>query len=90
MVSITSLEFAYTQAPKKIKSFIMGIYFLGISLGNFFTSGVNLFIQNDDGTLKLEGAAYYWFFTGLMVVVAVVFVFVAMGYKGRRYAQGDD
>ena len=90
MVSITSLEFAYTQAPKKIKSFIMGIYFLGISLGNFFTSGVNLFIQNDDGSLMLEGAAYYWFFTSLMFLVAVIFVFVAMGYKGRSYAQGAD
>jgi len=90
MVSITALEFAYTQAPKKMKSFIMGIYFLGVSLGNLFTSAVNLFIQNEDGSLKLEGASYYWFFTGLMFITAVIFVFVAMVYKGRRYAQGED
>lgn len=90
MVSITSLEFAYTQAPKKMKSFIMGIYFLGVSLGNLFTSGVNLFIQNDDGSVKLEGASYYWFFTILMAVTAVAFVFMARVYRGRTYIQGTD
>jgi POT family proton-dependent oligopeptide transporter len=89
MVSITSLEFAYTQAPKAMKSFIMGIYFLGVSLGNIFTSGVNVFIQNEDGSLKLEGAEYYWFFTGAMAATAVAFVFFAMAYKGRTYIQGE-
>ena len=90
MVSITSLEFAYTQAPKKMKSFIMGIYFLGVSLGNLFTAAVNFVIQNEDGTSKLEGSSYYWFFTGLMVVTAVIFVFMAMAYRGRTFVQGED
>ena len=90
MVSITSLEFAYTQAPRKMKSFIMGIYFLGVSLGNLFTSAVNKVIQNEDGSSKLEGASYYWFFTILMVITAVIFVFVAMRYKGQRFVQGED
>ena len=35
MVSITSLEFAYTQAPNKMKSLIQAINLLSISLGNF-------------------------------------------------------
>ncbi|MCZ6834273.1 MAG: POT family MFS transporter [Planctomycetota bacterium] len=90
MVSITSLEFAYTQAPKKMKSFIMGIYFLGISLGNLFAAAVNFFIQNDDGTVKLEGASYYWFFTILMVITSVVFIFVSKMYKGKTYLQEGD
>jgi POT family proton-dependent oligopeptide transporter len=89
MVSITSLEFAYTQAPRKMKSFIMGIYFLGVSLGNLFTSGVNYFIQNADGSVKLDGAQYYWFFTALMAATAVVFVIYAQFYKGRTYIQGE-
>jgi len=89
MVSITSLEFAYTQAPKKMKSFIMGVYFLGVSLGNLFTSGVNYFIQKEDGTLLLENASYYWFFTALMAVTAVIFVIYAQFYKGRTYIQGE-
>jgi proton-dependent oligopeptide transporter, POT family len=89
MVSITSLEFAYTQAPKKMKSFIMGIYFLGVSLGNLFTSGVNYFIQNEDGTTKLTNIEYYWYFTGLMGATAVIFVIYAQFYKGRTYLQGE-
>lgn len=90
MVSITSLEFAYTQAPRKMKSFIMGIYFLGVSLGNLFTSGVNFFIQNDDGTTKLSNVNYYWFFTALMAVATVVFVVYSRFYKGRTFLQGED
>ncbi|MFK7959042.1 MAG: hypothetical protein AB8G96_00830 [Phycisphaerales bacterium] len=90
MVSITSLEFAYTQAPKKMKSFIMGVYFLGVSLGNFFTSAVNFFIQNDDGTSKLAGASYYWFFTGLMLATSILFIFMAMAYRGTTFIQGKE
>lgn len=90
MVSITTLEFAYTQAPKRMKSFIMGIYFLGVSLGNLFVSGVNVFIQNDDGSSKLEGASYYWFFTIAMLVVACAFVVYSRFYKGRTYIQGEE
>ncbi len=45
MVSITCLEFAYTQAPKTMKSVIMALFLMSVSLGNFFTAGVNSFIQ---------------------------------------------
>jgi POT family proton-dependent oligopeptide transporter len=48
---------------------------------------VNFFIHNDDGSSKLEGASYYEFFTGLMLVAAIVFVFVAYFYKEKRYIQ---
>jgi POT family proton-dependent oligopeptide transporter len=36
MVSITCLEFAYTQAPKKMKSLIMGLFMLSETVGNAF------------------------------------------------------
>ena len=81
MVSITCLEFSYTQAPKTMKSFVMAFYFLSVAIGNLFTSAVNFFIQNDDGTSKLAGADYYWFFTGLMFITAVLFLFVSLRYK---------
>lgn len=90
LVSITSLEFAYTQAPPKMKSFLMGIYFLGVSLGNLFTSGVNFIIQNEDGSAKMDDVQYYWFFTALMGVTAVIFVIYSQFYKGQRYVQGVD
>ena len=90
MVSIVCLEFAYTQAPKKMKSFIMGIYFLGVSFGNFVTAGVNWFISNPDGTSKLEGVSYYQFFTYAMFGSAVCFVLWSLTYKGQTYIQGDE
>ena len=48
MVSITCLEFAYTQSPKTMKSVIMALFLMSVSLGNFFTAGVNSFIQVPD------------------------------------------
>ena len=81
MVSITCLEFSYTQAPKTMKSFVMAFYFLSVSIGNLFTSAVNFFIQNEDGTSKLAGANYFWFFTGLMFITALLFLFVNNCYQ---------
>lgn len=45
MVSIVALEFAYTQSPKTMKSFIMCFYLLAVAVGNFLVAGVNHFIQ---------------------------------------------
>lgn len=89
-ISITCLEFSYTQAPKKMKSFIMGLYFAGsVAIGNLFTSGVNFWMEST-GSASLEGAAYYMFFARLMLATAVVFVVVSPLYRGRTYIQGDD
>jgi hypothetical protein len=38
LVSVTCLEFSYTQAPKKMKSFIMSLYLLSVSAGNVLTA----------------------------------------------------
>jgi POT family proton-dependent oligopeptide transporter len=87
MISITCLEFSYTQAPPKMKSFIMAFFMMSIALGNLFTSAVNFFIENDDGSSKLAGADYFWFFTLLMFITAFVFIFVARGYKEKAHLQ---
>ncbi|MHC4630724.1 MAG: POT family MFS transporter [Planctomycetota bacterium] len=89
MVSITCLEFSYTQSPKKMKSFIMAVFLLSISLGNAFTAVVNRFIQNPDGSSKLEGPSYFWFFVIVMLVTAVIFIFVAKNYKEKSYIQDE-
>ena len=89
MVSVTHLEFAYTQAPKKMKSLVMCTYLVAISLGNVFTAAVNFLIQNPDGTLKLAGASYFFFFVIVMFATAVLFVFFARFYKGRTYIQDE-
>ena len=89
MVSITALEFAYTQAPKKMKSLIQSVELLSISLGNAFAAIVNNIIKNEDGTSKLPGASYYWFFAISMLVTAVIFIPVARWYKPKEYIQDE-
>jgi POT family proton-dependent oligopeptide transporter len=81
MVSITCLEFSYHQAPKTMKSFVMAFYFLSVAVGNLFTSAVNFFIHNPDGTSKLEGASYFWFFTILMFITAVLFMWASSHFQ---------
>ena len=81
MVSITCLEFSYIQAPKTMKSFVMAFYLLSVAVGNLFTSVVNFVIQNPDGSSKLAGASYFWFFTGLMFITAVLFKIVGHYYQ---------
>jgi POT family proton-dependent oligopeptide transporter len=87
MVSITALEFAYTQSPVHMKSIIMSLYLLSISAGNAFTALVYVFIKNDDGTLKLHGASYYNFYAALSIGCVALWVFVAKRYKEKTFFQ---
>ncbi|REJ76655.1 MAG: MFS transporter [Planctomycetota bacterium] len=92
MVSITALEFSYTQAPPRMKSLIMGLYLLSVALGNTFAARVNAYIesQSQRGVQLLEGAAYYWFFTGCILVTAVLFLFWSPFYRGETYLQSSE
>lgn len=90
LISITLLEFYYTQAPKTMKSVIMAAFMFSISLGNVLTAVVNMFIVREDGSVMLEGAAYYWFFSGLMLATAIAFIVWSQFYRGRTYFQGEE
>lgn len=87
MVSITALEFSYTQAPNRMKSFIMSLYLLSVSLGNALTSAVNQWIQKPDGGTWLPGASYYWFFASLMLLAALGFLVVVFTFREKTYIQ---
>jgi len=89
LVSITALEFSYTQAPKRMKSVVMGAFLMSVALGNMFTAAVNFFIQNPDGSTALDGPSYYLFFAGTMAVTAVLFIPVALWYKEQTYIQDE-
>ncbi|MFN0053819.1 MAG: POT family MFS transporter, partial [Planctomycetales bacterium] len=89
MVSVTGLEFSYTQAPRAMKSIIMSFYLLAVAGGNLFTSLVNQFIKLPGGKSRLEGADYYWFFTVLMLIAAALFILVALRYREKTYIQDE-
>ncbi|MEM7646618.1 MAG: MFS transporter, partial [Pseudomonadota bacterium] len=79
MISITGLEFAYTQAPPSMKSTIMSFWLLTTFLGNFIVAVVakiNIF----------EGGTFFMFFALLMLVASGIFGLMAKNYKMREMA----
>ncbi|MBT5845984.1 MAG: hypothetical protein HOH86_05240, partial [Verrucomicrobiales bacterium] len=58
-ISITALEFSYTQARQKMKSLILGFFLMSVSIGNLFTAGVNHFIQNPAPSFKPDVEGTY-------------------------------
>ena len=89
MVYQTGLELSYTQAPNKMKSLIMSLFNLSISLGNAFTSALNFLIENEDGSTRLGPVQYHLFFAGLMLVTAIVFLFSSRFFTGKTYLQKE-
>lgn len=83
MVSITGLEFAYTQAPRSMKSTIMSFWLLTVFVGNLlvaYVAKINVF----------QGAMEFYFYAGLMAAVAVIFVITASRYKVRTFMQSAE
>jgi POT family proton-dependent oligopeptide transporter len=81
LVSITGLEFAYTQAPRAMKSTIMSFWLICITFGNLLVA----FLAPLETSLPLS--QFFWLFTGLMAVAAIVFSIIAYSYKGKSYLQ---
>src|SRR6476660_4854121 len=89
MVSITGLEFSYTQAPNSMKSSVMALWLLTVASGEGFVALVNKWILGAGGPQKMSAYQYFTFFTWLMFGAAVVFTIVACFYKGRTYLQSQ-
>jgi POT family proton-dependent oligopeptide transporter len=89
MVSITGLEFSYTQAPNSMKSSVMALWLLFIATGELVVGKFNAWDINLDGTKKLTDYQYFSFFTVVMFVAAAIFVVLACFYKGQTYLQSQ-
>jgi POT family proton-dependent oligopeptide transporter len=81
LISITGLEFAYTQAPRAMKGTLMSIWLITIALGNFVTAIIS-YINPFSG-----GVSEFFFYTVLMALLAVVFIWTATRYQGRDYLE---
>ena len=90
MVSITGLEFSYTQAPNRMKSLLMAMWLLSIALGNQIPSILSFLIPKLKSMgMNLEGANYFRFFTLLMLGTSVIYIFVSRHYRERTYLQSQ-
>jgi dipeptide/tripeptide permease len=81
LVSVTGLEFAYTQAPRAMKSTIMGFWLLGVTFGNLLVA----FLAPLQKTYDLS--QFFWIFAALMTAASIVFAILAYLYKGKTYLQ---
>lgn len=83
MVSVTGLEYAYTQAPPTMKSTVMAFWLLTVSVGNYLVSAINGNIQAHGFFSQFTGAGYYWLFCGVMAATTVLYVVVASFIKPK-------
>ena len=86
MVSVTGLEFAYTQAPKNMKSTIMSFWLLTVFIGNIIAAQlahINFF--------ETASKSYFLFYAFFMIVIAIIFLLLSKRYTVMNYmVQGDE
>lgn len=85
LVSVTCLEYAYTQSPPSMKSTMSALYLLGISLGNYFVTLVNGSIAGGGFFSRYEGASYYWLFIKILIVFIVIYLLVSRRLPEKSY-----
>lgn len=78
LISVTALEFAYTQAPPTMKSTIMSLWFLSISGGNFVAAMIAKFAP-------VQGASFYYFYMVFTFIAAIVFALIAARYRPSKF-----
>jgi len=89
LISITGLEYAYTQAPKTMKSTIMSFWLLMVSIGNILVTLINNNKASNGFFARYEGANYYALFIGIILFITLIFILVSKNFTERSYLIDD-
>ncbi len=85
LVSITGLEYAYTQSPPSMKSTMTALFYFTYSIGTFFTTLINVNISNGGFFSYFTGAKYFWLFVGIIMFFVVLFIIVSPYIREKSY-----
>jgi POT family proton-dependent oligopeptide transporter len=91
LVSATGLEFAYSQAPPRLKGVLMSFWTLAVTVGGLWVLLVNVGLKNEAVTEAIEAsgtgvmAFQMFFFAGFAFAAAAAF-----GLYARRYRMTDN
>lgn len=86
-VSVSVLEFSYTQAKNSMKSMVSSFYLLSVAAGNAITIVLTALLIDAKGNLKIEWSTYFLIFTGLMCFMAVLFPLLFGNFKEETIIQ---
>jgi POT family proton-dependent oligopeptide transporter len=89
LVSITGLEYAYTQSPPSMKSTMTAIWYFTYSVGSFFNTIVNSSIANNGFFARFTGASFFWLFVGICFGFVVIFVLISPFIQEKAYLASD-
>ena len=90
LVSATGLEFAYSQAPAKMKSVVTAFFQLAVTVGNLWVLLVNVSVKSPWVTSAIEARG--WSVTTSQMFFFAAFAFAAaaaFGLYARRFPMAD-
>lgn len=88
LISTTGLEFAYTQAPKRMKSSMNSYWVLMIFVGNLIVVGITELFGGEGGSNAISTSRFMGY--GLAtLIVAIIFIFISKGYKYKDQEYND-
>ena len=86
LVSATGLEFAYSQAPRRMKGVLMSFWSLSVTIGNLWVLVVNATVKNEGVTKSITErgwgviATQMYFFAAFAFAAAAAFALYARKY----------
>ena len=90
LVSVTALEYAYTQAPPRIKSFVMTFYLGSVAIGNLITVGITKLTADASGQATISSRDAFLLYAGIIAAGVVAFIPYARLAREQSYLPSSE